>query len=331
MKRRSFFRIAAPAAVGATAASCANEPSAPNRVKLFSFVHYSDVHIQPESGAKEGFLAAIAKMNYLSPDFAVSGGDLVMDSLGVDEERANMLYDMYIECRKSFTMPVYDVMGNHEVFGIYVPDKVAENHPDWGKELFKRRIGDGRTYRSFDHKGVHFLLLDSVGIVKNEGKPGHHYIGQIGSEQMAWLKSDLASLATETPVIAVAHIPLFTWWEQMRNGPTTPSGLGTVLTDGKELFDMLMERRFFGFLEGHIHINELYVYHGTKLIDTGAVSAGWWSGPRAGHPEGFNLVHVYEDGIENEYITYGWDASKYKQASLDPRVFPFAGEGMFTV
>jgi len=326
MKRRRFLNTALPAgAAGILAGSCAREPSRERR-EIFSFVHFSDVHVQPERGAKEGFLAAIEKMNSLKPDFAVSGGDLVMDALAADEERANMLYDMYIECCKSFDMPLYNVMGNHEVFGITVPDKVPENHPDWGKEMFKRRLGDGRTYKSFDHKGVHFLLLDSVGIVKKENGPGHEYIGRIGREQFNWLKEDLAGIPPDTPVVAVAHIPYFTWWPQILDGPTQPCGRSTVLTDGKELFDMLMERRFFGMLEGHIHINELYVYFDSKFIDTGAVCGGWWNGPRDGHPEGFNLVHVYEDGIEAEYVTYGWDASKYREAELDldPEIFPLS-------
>jgi len=325
MKRRTFMKgVVASGIGGITAGACTRKPAAPGRRKLFSFVQFTDVHVQPESGAKEGFLAAIGKMNSLEVDFALGTGDFVMDALNVDEGRAFMLYDMFEECRKSFDMPVHYALGNHEVFGIYAPDKVPGDHPDWGKELFKRRLGDGETWRSFDHKGVHFLLLDSVGIEKNEGKPGHHYIGEIGPEQMDWIRQDLAGLPQETPIIAAAHIPLFTWWEQIQNGPNHPSGRGTVLTDGKELFEILMERRFFAFLEGHIHINELYVYFDSKFIDSGAVSGGWWGGPRNGHPEGFALVHVYEDGVESEYVTYGWDASKYKQASLDRRVFELA-------
>ncbi|MBT4482885.1 MAG: metallophosphoesterase [Candidatus Latescibacteria bacterium] len=326
MKRRSFMKTALPAGIaGIGAGSCAKKPAISERKKIFSFVHYSDVHIQPERGAREGFLAAIEKINSLKPDFAVSGGDLVMDVLAADESRANVLYEMYIECCKSFDIPVYNVMGNHEVFGITVPDIVPENHPEWGKEMFKKRLGDGRTYRSFDHKGVHFLLLDSVGIEKNENERGHHYIGEIGEEQMTWLKQDLAGIPVDTPVIAVAHIPYFTWISQIQNGPTFQNARGTVLTDGKELHDLLTQYRFFGFLEGHIHINELYVYKDVKYIDTAAVSGGWWSGPRDGHPEGFNLVHVFEDGIENEYMTYGWDASKYAEAGeilkLDKKLF----------
>lgn len=311
MKRRNFIKGAFASASGLIAFSCAPKPLIPERKELFSFIHFSDIHVQPEKGATEGFLMAIEKMNSLKPDFVVSGGDLVMDALAVDEQRSVMLYDLYIDCCKKFQVPVYDVMGNHEVFGITVPDKVSQNHPDWGKEMFKKRLGDGRTYRSFDHKGIHFLLLDSVGIEKDEEGPAYNYIGEIGSEQMAWLKNDLAGISPDMPVIAVAHIPLYSLYRQIKNGPTAQWGRSSVLTDGRELHDLLVQYNFLGLLEGHIHVNELYLYKGDKFINTAAVSASWWDGPRDGHPEGFNLIHVFEDEITNEYITYGWDASRY--------------------
>jgi len=311
MKRRNFIKGTLASASGLIALSCAPKQSVPERKKLFSFIHFSDVHLQPEKGATEGFLMAIEKMNSLNPDFVVSGGDLVMDVLAVDEQRAVMLYDLYVDCCKKFQVPVYDVMGNHEVFGITVPDRVSQDHPDWGKEMFKRRLGDGRTYRSFNHKGVHFLLLDSVGIEKDEEGPAYNYIGEIGSGQMAWLRNDLDGISPDMPIIAVTHIPFLTLYQQIRNGPTVQNSRSTVLTDGRELYDLLVQYNFLGMLEGHIHVNELYQYKGDKFIDTAAVSAAWWNGPRDGHPEGFNLINVFEDEITNEYITYGWDASRY--------------------
>ena len=323
MKRRDFFSSTLSAGLtGLAAGSCAKPPSLPERKKLFSFVHYSDCHIQPEQGAREGFLASIEMMNLLRPEFAISGGDMVMDALAVDETRAVMLYDMYIECCKHFNMPIYNVMGNHEVFGIYSPDKVPENHPEWGKEMFKKRLGEGRTYRSFDYKGVHFLLLDSVGIEKNIDQPGYHYIGELGFEQIEWLLHDIKNIPYNMPVIAVTHIPLFTWYEQIRYGTTYPSSRGLVLTDGLELFNILIDRSWFVILEGHIHVNEIYMYKGGTFVDTAAVCGAWWSGPRDGHPEGFNLVHVYEDGIETEYTTYGWDAARYIPQAFNTDVFP---------
>ena len=129
---------------------------------------------------------------------------------------------------------------------------------------------------------------------------------------MEWLRNDLAGIAPDMPVIAVSHIPLFSLYEQIITGPTAQWSRDGVITDGKDLYDLLVQFNFLGFLEGHIHVNELYRYKGAKIIDTAAVSGAWWGGPRDGHPEGFNLVHVYQDEIETEYITYGWDASNYR-------------------
>lgn len=324
MKRRDFFTSTFSTGItGLVAGSCANPSSLPDRKKLFSFVHFSDCHIQPEQGAREGFLASIEKINSLRPEFAISGGDQVMDALAVDETRANLLYDMYIECCEQINMPVYNVIGNHEVFGIYSPDKVPEDHPEWGKEMFKKRLGEGKTYRSFDYKGVHFLLLDSVGIKKNIDQPGYHYIGELGFEQIEWLLQDIKKIPHDIPIIAVTHIPLFTWFSQILHGPTYPSSRDSILTDGLELLHMLIDRRWFVILEGHIHANEIYIYKGGRFIVTAAVCGDFWSGPYLdGHPEGFNLVHVYENGIQTEYITFGWDASQYEPKAFNFDVFP---------
>jgi 3',5'-cyclic-AMP phosphodiesterase len=322
MKRRSFLHTAGVSGfLGLTLDSQA-EAVPVRRKKLFSFIFYSDVHIQPEQGAPEGFLKAIAKMNSLKPDFVMSGGDNVMDALGTEEARVMEYYDLYLECTKKFAVPVYNVMGNHEVFGIYIPNKVIETHPLWGKELFKKRIGQGSTYRSFDHKGVHFMMLDSVGIVKNSDKPGHRYIGQIGEEQLAWIKTDLAKLPPNTPVISAAHIPIFSFYTQIVNGFTEPTPDSEVITDAKPLMEAFAPYCHLAHFEGHMHITEQYSYFKTKYFDTGAVSAGWWGGPFHNHPEGFNLVTVYNDGIEAEYISYGWDASKYKTPEKKSELLP---------
>ncbi len=107
MKRRNFISGAIAGTAGLLTYSCAPKPVGPEKKKLFSFIHFSDIHVQPEKGATEGFLMAIEKMNSLKPDFVISGGDLVMDVLEVDEQRAVMLYDLYLDCRKKFTVPVH--------------------------------------------------------------------------------------------------------------------------------------------------------------------------------------------------------------------------------
>ena len=179
MKRRKFFTGTIAGAAGLTAASCTRISQSDTRDELFRFVHFTDVHMRPERGAPEGFARAVAAINACEPDFVVGGGDMIDDALAVDEARAVLEYDLYEEHRARFDMPVHEVIGNHEVFGITAPGLVRRDHPDWGKELFRHRLGNGATWRSFDHKGVHFVLLDTIGI-EPDGDASR-YFGEIGA------------------------------------------------------------------------------------------------------------------------------------------------------
>ena len=85
------------------------------------------------------------------------------------------------------------------------------------------------------------------------------------------------------------------------------------MTDGKELYNLLMRHLLIGFFESHIHVNETYCYKDASFIDNWVVCGAWWKGARDGHPERFNLVACCEDSIETEYITYSWDASRYAE------------------
>src|SRR5579859_5599561 len=49
----------------------------------FSFIHFTDLHIQPERRAAAGCAQCVARMNRLNVDFAVCGGDLVFDAAEV--------------------------------------------------------------------------------------------------------------------------------------------------------------------------------------------------------------------------------------------------------
>src|SRR5690349_14315289 len=62
----------------------------------FRFVHLTDIHVQPELGASEGFAKCLKAVEALDPkpDFILTGGDLVYDCSG-DVNRAHMLFDLY--------------------------------------------------------------------------------------------------------------------------------------------------------------------------------------------------------------------------------------------
>jgi 3',5'-cyclic AMP phosphodiesterase CpdA len=45
-------------------------------------------------------------------------GDLVKDALRVSEKEATSLYELYVREIGKFSVPVWNVPGNHEIFGL---------------------------------------------------------------------------------------------------------------------------------------------------------------------------------------------------------------------
>jgi 3',5'-cyclic-AMP phosphodiesterase len=153
----------------------------------FTFIFITDIHIQTERNAVEGFKKAIEEINNINPDFVITGGDLIYDALGVSYERADSLFNLYNETIKLINSPVYNTIGNHEIFGWYEKSNVQKDHPEFGKKMYENRIG--KTYYSFEHKGVKFFILDSIEEIPEGGK----YYGYVNNEQIAWLKNGTAN------------------------------------------------------------------------------------------------------------------------------------------
>jgi 3',5'-cyclic AMP phosphodiesterase CpdA len=289
MKRRTF--IAAGASVLAS----------PAADESFAFVHFTDTHIQPELRAPEGCGQCFTKINALQPDFAISGGDLVFDANEVDKPRAKLQFDLYERALATLQIPVHGVIGNHDVLGMSNKSGVPASDPEYGKKMYEDRIG--ARYRSFDHKGWHFILLDSIGMTPDRG-----YIGLIDDAQLMWLKSDLEKTGRNRPIVAVTHIPLVTAFLSYGAGPD-PATRSMVVTNSREVVRMLLEYQVKAVLQGHTHVREIVEYHGCQFITSGAVCGNWWKGLRMGHPEGFGLLRVTGGRISWQYHTYGFQAS----------------------
>ncbi|MBN2010535.1 metallophosphoesterase [candidate division KSB1 bacterium] len=269
----------------------------------FRFVFMTDIHVQPELKADEGFKQAIAKVNELLPDFVITGGDLIMDALGQSFERSTMLYDMYNEICNDFTMPVYNTIGNHEVFGLYEKSSISPDHPEYGKEMYKQRIGHGKTYYSFDHNGWHFIVLDAIGFT-----PERKYIGEIDSSQIVWLKDDLSKTDNATPIVVSTHIPFISVGEQMLKGGAAAFSPAAIIANSNDIIALFHEHNLKLVLQGHLHIVEDIHIAGVHYITGGAVSGKWWEGARDGFPEGFVVIDVNGDSFAWSYETYGWQA-----------------------
>jgi Icc protein len=267
----------------------------------FSFAFLTDIHLQPEKAAVAGFRQAIDSVNKLNPDFVITGGDLVMDALDQTYGRVDSLYDLYIEVSGELNMPVYNTVGNHEVYGWHRTEEGIESNPEFGKKMFESKMGE--RFYSFDHKGWHFIILDAI-YRSEEG----HYIGKIDQEQLEWLKGDLGKTDKLTPIAITVHIPFITSATQLSQGALAANSEGGVITNSLEVLKLFSEHNLKLVLQGHLHFNEdLFVGNEVHFITGGAVCGRWWSNKPGDHPEeGFQMIHVKGDELSSEYIDFGW-------------------------
>jgi 3',5'-cyclic AMP phosphodiesterase CpdA len=233
--RRGFLKCMAWAGtglvwtVGAGISGCSKmaEPAvAAEKKGDFSFAQISDSHIgfakEPNKDVTATLQAAVEKVNALKerPDFLLHTGDLT--HLSKPEE-----FDTCAEVLKGYKGDVFYVPGEHDVF------------TDDGKRYLERygKGAQGTGWRSFDHKGVHFVGLVNVANLQ-AGK-----LGVLGKEQLDWLKKDVAGLGDSTPVVVFAHVPLWTVYEKW--------GWGTE--DSAAALDLLKRFGSVTVLNGHVH------------------------------------------------------------------------------
>jgi 3',5'-cyclic-AMP phosphodiesterase len=307
LTRRLFLKSAAlttaAATISPTLVTAANT-SAPAH---FDFVFFTDTHIQPELDAAHGCDMCFKKIATLNLDFAIMGGDHVFDALAVDRTRANTVFDLYKTTEQSLRMPLHHTIGNHDVFGITPASGVASTDPGYAKKLYEDRMG--KTYYSFDHKGWHFIILDSI-------QPTEDRMWQalIDAPQVAWLKDDLARTGPQTPIIVTVHAPLVSAYATYATKPqpahTPPAKYNTLTVDNSsEVLAAFEGHNIVAVLQGHLHINESVTLKGTQYITGGAVCGNWWRGLRMGYPEGFTVISARNGSITTRYESYGFQAT----------------------
>jgi 3',5'-cyclic AMP phosphodiesterase CpdA len=289
-RRQSLLALAAPAALPAQSA--------------FSFVHMTDLHLQPEMRAAEGCAMAVAKVAQLAPDFVITGGDLIMDAAESTWARAELQYGLLAKTLAPLQMPLYHVLGNHDVFGTSSKSGVPPSAPHYGKQVFEERMG--KRYQAFSRQGWHFVLLDSIGDIQ-----GRDFRGYVDPEQLEWLRAELAQRRPNGKLIVVTHVPLASAVLQLVADPwKTPATY--LIENSRAVLELLWPHRPRLVLQGHTHIRERVLYNGCEFITSGAVCGNWWKGPREGHPEGFAVITIQGNNINWRYETYGFRADILK-------------------
>jgi 3',5'-cyclic-AMP phosphodiesterase len=307
LTRRRFLKSAALTTAAASLSPNIAFPANTSAPSHFDFVFFTDTHIQPELDAGHGCDMAFRKIATLNPDFAIMGGDHVFDSNAVNRTRANTVFDLYKTTEQSLRMPLHHTIGNHDVFGILPASGVSPTDPGYAKKMYEDRMG--KTHYSFDHKGWHFIILDSI-----QPTDDRAWQALIDPQQLAWLKADLAHTGATTPIIVSVHVPLVsayaTYAPKPESAHTPPPKYNTLTVDNSsEVLAAFEGHNIVAVLQGHLHINEIVTLKSTQYITGGAVCGNWWRGPRMGYPEGFTVVSARNGSITTRYESYGFKAT----------------------
>ncbi|HET9047023.1 MAG TPA: metallophosphoesterase, partial [Casimicrobiaceae bacterium] len=211
-----------PRAIGATQPGMA--PAA--QADALTFVQISDTHVGFKKDANPDVIGslrrAIAEVNAMkqAPAFVVHTGDV--SHLSKPEE-----FGTARDVLQEFRPRVHTVPGEHDT----IDDGAT------GYLKFFDHDGRGKSWYSFDQGGVHFVGLNNV----LNFKLGT--MASLGDDQLAWLKADLANVRSSTPIVMLAHIPMWTIWE--------PWGWGTA--DSAQALALLRPFGSVTVLNGHIH------------------------------------------------------------------------------
>jgi 3',5'-cyclic AMP phosphodiesterase CpdA len=291
-----------PQAADAAATRAARKKSGRGGKPDFSIAFLTDMHVHGDQGAPEGFARAVrtALDGPRAPEVLVTGGDLVMDILATGPAEADAQYALFDAQLASVRIPVHHTLGNHDMLGVYEKSGLEPSHPQYGKKYFTDRFKQDRAYKSFDHEGWHFVILDSLGIEERG------YIGWIDEEQRAWLEDDLAAAAK--PTVVFTHIPLWSNYIEIKRGIEEPIPHGVAIVNAHEVAPILQKSAVKLVLAGHLHVNETFTYKGIEYATVGAVSGNWWEGPRDGFEEGYARLEFRGDEVTWDYVDYGWQA-----------------------
>ena len=285
LDRRSFLKVAS-AAFGSVAASGLVTPHSFQPVSIahadsksvqpFTFAYISDSHLYKRTVNDRfvnALLRAVDDVNALDPqpDFVFYGGDLAQ--LGQPEE-----LELGAQILKNLKAPLRVMVGEH----------------DWYYDMGEKwRALFGAPHYSFEHKGAHCVVLNSV--VEKDFWTARNMTPMermktvagldngvqnsftVGAEQRAWLESDLKGKPANTPIIVFSHSPLYKLYKPWN-----------FWTDDADEVQAIL-RRFQNVVVFHGHTHQVLTNRIGNIHFQGFLSTAW---PWPYAPEGLPALTV---------------------------------------
>jgi len=253
----------------------------------FRFAYISDTHLYAR-GTDHRFataaMKAVADVNALDPqpDFVFFGGDLAQ--LGRPDE-----LELGQQILSEVKAPIRMMVGEH----------------DWYLDLGEKWNGMfGPDHYSFEHKGVHCVVLNSVvekdfwtakGYTPEERMAivsglddGRQSPFEVGEPQREWLAKDLEKVDKKTPLIVFSHSPLYKLYKPWN-----------FWTDDAEQVQAILERsKTVTVIHGHTH--QLLTNRIGNIHFHGLLSTAWpWPYAPEGLPE--YTVQMYRPDPFNQF------------------------------
>ncbi|GAB4047978.1 metallophosphoesterase family protein [Spirosoma litoris] len=275
--------------------------------RAIRIAHITDIHISPGNRSAQGFAKALQFINSLSdkPELILNGGDCILDALETDKADVKAQWQLWHSVlRQENNIPVMSAIGNHDVFGWFMPNDTLKNDPLYGKKWALDELGMSERYYSFDRQGWHFIVLDSIYQTPNPADPELGLAGRLDDQQMTWLAKDLAS--TNRPICILSHIPILSACYQFfrfetRAGNQIPASLLTH-TDSLQLKDLFKQHPQIKLcISGHLHMQEELTYLGIKYLCNGSIAGRRWIGPFQEFEPIVTILDLYEDGRTQHY------------------------------
>ncbi len=252
----------------------------------FSFIHFSDTHIDPRprdqlfnaDGRSLKTLEWLARCSREPvvqtpygleghlPSFAIHTGDVM------EYGPVGYAWQDFENAIASISCPVSLVPGNHD--------------NTWGEINHRLRKTYGDDSYSFDFGGYHFLCINSSGLLDP--------LPCFDRRTLDWLAADLAVVPPETPLFLAMHHPL--------------SGNAGYASDFDKLrlWKLLVGRRVAFIMDGHWHTVHCESWQGIERVNGGATF---------GEHTGYNTVTLKEGTLRVMF--------RYEQESVErPQLVP---------
>jgi predicted phosphodiesterase len=220
---------------------------------VFRYAMISDTHIRPEEGEssspwKTNLLTndrarwVVDRVNRADPEFVIHLGDVVhplphTQTYGSAAEAA-------LRILGGLEAPCLLLPGNHDVGDKNNPTVPAYVVDDHGLNLYSKWFGP--LYSSFDHGGIHFVLINALAL--NSGLANE-------DEHSEWLEADLEENRDR-------RIHMFSHYPPYVLDPYEPSNYDNVDEPERSwLLRLLLDHGVEAFFAGHVH-QFLYNRHG---------------------------------------------------------------------